>query len=160
MLKQEFRMQDRRSLRDTCARWLAVALGAVILAGCTVKESQHGNQMPQRIVAALKERNVTQDRVLQLLGTPTSESAFDKGVWYYVSEVQQAYAFFQPQVVERKVLILRFDDQRVLKSISTLDKTAGKEVLLVERETPTEGHKLGLLEQLLGNIGRFNSAAK
>ncbi len=152
-------MQDRRSLRDTCARWLAVALSAAILAGCTVKESQHGNQMPQRIVAALQERNVTQDRVLQLFGTPTSESAFDKGVWYYVSEVQQAYAFFQPQVVERKVLILRFDDQRVLKSISTLDKTAGKEVLLVERETPTEGHKLGLLEQLLGNIGRFNSAA-
>lgn len=149
-------MQDRRSLRDTCARWLTVAIVATVLAGCTVKESQHGNQLPQGIVAALQAPNVTQDRVLQLLGTPTSESAFDQGVWYYISEVQQTYAFFQPQVVDRKVLIMRFDQERVLQSISTLEKADGKEVTLVARETPTEGHKLGILEQLLGNIGRFN----
>jgi outer membrane protein assembly factor BamE (lipoprotein component of BamABCDE complex) len=151
-------MQDRRSLRDTCARWLAVAIGAAVLASCTVKESQHGNQLPQGIVAALQEPNVTQDRVLQLLGTPTSESAFDRGVWYYISEVQQSYAFLQPEVVGRKVLIMRFNQQGILETISTLDKADGKEVTLVARETPTEGHKLGLLEQLLGNIGRFNSS--
>jgi outer membrane protein assembly factor BamE (lipoprotein component of BamABCDE complex) len=151
-------MQDRRPLRDTCARWLAAALALAAVAGCTVKENHHGHQMPQGIVAALQEPNVTQDRVVQLLGTPSSESAFDPGTWYYISEVQQGVAFFQPDVVERSVLILRFDGNRVLESISTLSKEDGSEVRLVSRETPTEGHQLTFLEQLIGNIGRFNTA--
>ncbi len=151
-------MQDRRSLRDTCARWFALALGAAVLAGCAVKETQHGHQLPQGIVAALQAPNLSQDQVIQLLGTPSSESAFDPGVWYYISEVYQGVAFFQPEVVDRKLLILRFDAERKLESISTLSKTDGKEVTLVARETPTEGHKLTLLEQLLGNLGRFKSS--
>ena len=92
-----------------------------------------------------------------MLGTPSSESAFEPGTWYYISEVQQGYAFFQPEVVERSVLILRFNQNRVLDSISTLSKEDGSEVTLVSRETPTEGHRLNLLEQLIGNIGRFNT---
>lgn len=150
-------MQDRRPLRDTCARWIAAMLVLAAVAGCVVKESQHGHQLPQGIVAALQEPNVTQDRVVQMLGTPSSESAFEPGTWYYISEVQQGYAFFQPEVVERSVLILRFNQNRVLDSISTLSKEDGSEVTLVSRETPTEGHRLNLLEQLIGNIGRFNT---
>ena len=150
-------MQHRRPLRDTCARWFAIAFTAAILTGCVAQESQHGHQLPQGIVAALQEPNVSQDQVLQMLGTPSSESAFEPGVWYYISEVHQAVAFFQPEVVDRKLLILRFSPAGTLDSVSTLSKTDGREVTLVARETPTEGHKLTLLEQLIGNLGRFQS---
>ena len=30
------------------------------------------------------------------------------------------------------------------------------EVVLVERETPTSGSELSVIEQFIGNIGRFN----
>jgi len=151
-------MQNRRPLRDTCARWLAAVLALAAVVGCSVKETHHGHQMRQGIVAALQQPNLTDVQVVQLLGTPSSQSAFDPGTWYYVSEVQHGVAFFQPEVVERKVLILRFDRNRTLRRIATLSKEDGSEVTLVDRETPTEGHRLTLLEQLIGNIGRFNSA--
>ena len=151
-------MQHRRPLRDTCARWLTAALLLTAVAACTVKESHHGHALPQGIVAQLQAPNLSQARVVQLLGTPSSESAFDPGTWYYISEMQHGVAFFQPEVVDRKVLILHFDEAKVLKSIATLSKEDGSEVTLVDRETPTEGHKLTFLEQLLGNIGRFNQA--
>jgi len=158
MLAQEFRMQHRRPLRDTCARWLTAALMMATVAACAVKESHHGHALPQGIIAELQRPNLSQAQVVQLLGTPSSESAFDPGTWYYMSEVQQGVAFFRPEVVDRKVLILHFDEAKVLKSIATLSKEDGSEVTLVDRETPTEGHKLSFLEQLLGNIGRFNTS--
>lgn len=155
-------MPERSAPRDTCARWFATLVAATLLlaigGGCDVKESQHGHQLPQGIVAALQEPNVTQDQVLQLLGTPTTRSSFELGTWYYISEVQQTYAFFQPETVDRTVLILHFDNNRTLERIATLSKEDGAEVTLVARETPTEGHKLTLLEQLIGNIGRFNTS--
>jgi hypothetical protein len=36
-----------------------------------------------------------------------------------------------------------------------LDEEESQEVTLVSRQTPTAGHKLSILEQLLGNVGRF-----
>ncbi|MCA8927718.1 MAG: outer membrane protein assembly factor BamE [Alphaproteobacteria bacterium] len=151
-------MQHRFPLRDTCARWLIALVALAAVGACTVKESHHGHQLPQGVVAELQRPNVSDTRVIELLGTPSTQSAFDPGTWYYISEVQQGVAFFQPEVVDRKVLILHFDQNRVLKSVATLSKEDGSEVTLVDRETPTEGHKLTLLEQLIGNIGRFNSS--
>ncbi|MCY3982229.1 MAG: hypothetical protein OXF51_10845, partial [Alphaproteobacteria bacterium] len=56
-------------------------------------------------------------------------------------------------------LILRFDDAGLLSEVGTMDAKSGKEVILVRRETPTAGHSLTILEQILGNIGRFSQPA-
>ena len=49
-----------------------------------------------------------------------------------------------------------FDDQGVIQSIDRQSLEDAKEVALVDRETPTSGSELGILEQFIGNIGRFN----
>ena len=45
-----------------------------------------------------------------------------------------------------------------VSKIEQLDKDAGQNVDLVARTTPTSGHDLGMMEQVLGNIGRFTKA--
>ena len=47
------------------------------------------------------------------------------------------------------------DGDNVLDRIGVLAEDDSKEVTLVARQTPTAGHKLTFLEQLLGNVGRF-----
>jgi outer membrane protein assembly factor BamE (lipoprotein component of BamABCDE complex) len=58
------------------------------------------------------------------------------------------------------VLVVRFDEQGILEEIGTLRGEDGQEVVLVSRETPTAGHELTLIEQIVGNIGRFNRPSR
>ena len=55
---------------------------------------------------------------------------------------------------------IKFDDNGTLASIDQLDKSAGIEVDPNDRTTPTVGHELTAIEQILGNVGRFNPPAK
>lgn len=150
--------------RDTLPRSLPVAarkgifavLLACAVASCAVTETRRGHLLPEGVAAELSADNVSQQRVVDLLGTPSTVSAFDRNRWYYIGEVQQHQAFFKPDVVARDVLILDFDQYLQLARVSTLSEKDGQELTLVSRETPTEGNKITVLEQLLGNLGRFN----
>ena len=150
--------------RPTTARLLAgarrgalLAAAVAALAACTSTVEQHGHVLPERVISELRPGLVTRDGVVALLGTPSTVAPFDDKVWYYISEDLKTVAFLRPDVVDRTVLVLRFDDAGMLSDVSTLDADAGTEVAVVTRETPTAGHELTFLEQLLGNVGRFNS---
>lgn len=152
--------------RDTLPRWRPAAarqgifavLLACTVAACAVTETRRGHLLPEGVAEELSAVNVSQQRVVDLLGTPSTVSAFDRNRWYYIGEVQQHQAFFKPDVVARDVLILDFDQNLQLARVATLSEKDGKELTLVSRETPTEGNKITILEQLLGNLGRFNQA--
>lgn len=38
-----------------------------------------------------------------------------------------------------------------------MDKSAGREIDIVDRETPTPGKDETILQQMLGNLGRFKN---
>ena len=141
-------------------RGLAVAMLGALLAACTITETRRGHLVPEGAAAELSAVNMPQQRVVELLGTPSTVSAFDRNHWYYIGEVQQHQAFFKPDVVARNVLILDFDKNLFLTRVSTLSEKDGQELTLVSRETPTEGNKITILEQLLGNLGRFNKQSE
>ena len=152
--------RDTFSLRfaDLLKKVLIAATVAVIAVGCAVTETRRGHLLPEEIATELSAANVSQQRVVELLGTPSTVSAFDRSRWYYIGEVQQHQAFFRPDVVARDVLILDFDPTLQLARVATLSEKDGREITLVSRETPTEGNSITILEQLLGNLGRFNEA--
>ena len=76
----------------------------------------------------------------------------------FVPACSETVAFFDPDVLERSVLVVSFTDEGVVgeKQVYTLED--GKDVSPVGRVTPTEGKKLTVLQQLFGNIGRFTGA--
>jgi outer membrane protein assembly factor BamE (lipoprotein component of BamABCDE complex) len=140
-------------LRALGARLL---LAAPLLAACTPEVSTHGYHFDEAALAQLEPGRTTRDGALQLLGSPSSIASFDDKVWYYVSQRSEHMSFYQDQVVDQKVVTVTFDDQGILRSIEreTLDDAI--EVSLVDRETPTSGNELGIFQQFIGNIGRFN----
>ena len=90
------------------------------------------------------------------IGSPSVISTFDDNTWYYIGRRTEQYAFFKRKTIEQQILVVRFGDDGRVDKLSRLDEADGREVDLVKRETPSAGRKLGLFEQLFGNIGRFS----
>lgn len=134
-----------------------IVLAAVVLtlAACADKVSTHGHVLRTASVDDVRPGVATKQDVRAVLGSPTSEAAFDPKVWYYITQVKVQQAFFKPDTAQQQVLVMHFDDRDVVERIGVLDEKDSEEVTLIARETPTAGHELTLLEQLLGNVGRF-----
>ena len=63
---------------------------------------------------------------------------------------------FKPEVVERQVLAISFDDADTVANIERFSLADGNIVPLSRRVTDSSVLNNGLLRQLLGNIGNFD----
>ncbi len=130
-------------------------LGALAISACSDVVSTHGQVLQTATIEDVRPGLATKQDIQAKLGSPTSTAAFDTSTWYYISQVRIRRSFFNPVTAQQRVLVLHFDGNDVLDHISMLDEDQSEEVTLVSRQTPTAGHKLSILEQLLGNVGRF-----
>ena len=97
----------------------------------------------------------TRETVLTKLGTPSTTSTFERdNIWYYISQVTEKYTYNRPQVTQRTVTEITFNDAGQVAEVRTLGLEDGQQIAMNRRETPTRGRQLTILEQLLGNVGR------
>jgi outer membrane protein assembly factor BamE (lipoprotein component of BamABCDE complex) len=148
------------ALMRRLASLAATLSGAVAIAGCAASVEQRGNLPNPDKIAGIHAGTTTKDEVVKVLGTPSSVSVFnnDKS-WYYISRRTAQTAFFDPAVLDQQVYIINFDDQGVVKAVDHKVLEDGKEVTPVARATPAPGRELSFLEQLIGNLGKFNGSA-
>ena len=134
----------------------AVFVAAAAVSGCIAEVADRGNLPTKDKLAGLHPGSTTKDQVVQILGSPSSISVFDDKSWYYISAKVKQVAFFNPDVLTQDVYIVRFDDKGVVTGIDHRGLQDGREIQPVARTTPAPGRELGFLEQLIGNLGRFN----
>lgn len=136
---------------------VAAALIATTVTACSSRKANRGSMPTQEQVETIIPGVHGQEDVRAIIGSPSVVSTFDDNTWYYIGRRTSQYAFFERKTIEQQVLIVRYGGDGRVERISRLDKSDGREIDLVERETPSAGRKLGILEQLFGNIGRFNT---
>lgn len=134
---------------------IAALSAAALTAACAPVVGQNGFQAidarPTDIVAGTDTRQT----VLTKLGTPSTTSTFESDtVWYYMSQVTEKYTYNRPQVTQRSVTEITFNDAGQVAAVRTLGLADGQRVSMDRRETPTRGRQLTILEQLLGNVAR------
>src|SRR6516165_6525729 len=133
--------------------------GAAAIAGCAASVEQRGHLPGPDKLAEIHAGSTTKDEVTKILGTPSSVSVFNNDrSWYYISRRTAQTAFFDPAVLDQQVYIVKFDDQGVVKALDHKVLEDGKEITPVARATPAPGRELSFLEQLIGNLGKFNSS--
>lgn len=132
----------------------AIWLAAAAVAGCGPLVATRGNLVEDQRLATVQPGVSTKSQVAGTLGTPTTVAPFDENTWYYIGQRTERRAFFDPKIVERRVVTVQFDPQGVVQSVEQKGLDSGQEVQLVDRETPTLGRQLTFLEQMLGNFAR------
>ena len=147
-------MPNRRS-RVTL---LSCAFVALALAACQPTIDQRGNLPDKTKVAEIEPGVTTKEMVSQILGSPSSVSTFSDKTWYYISRRTEQTAFFDPEVLDQQVVVVGFDDGGVVRDVQHLNLADGRPIAPVARETPSAGRELGFVEQLIGNLGKFNTA--
>ena len=142
------------------SRVLCVMALSTLLAvsACTQRIATHGNLPDPDRLAEVVPGEMSKDEVAEILGSPSSKSLFGEETWYYISERKETTAFFAPELTERKVLIVRFDKEGYVSDLETLSAEDGREIEPVERETPTAGNELTIIQQLLGNLGKYSDS--
>ena len=134
---------------------IALVLAATALSACAPRVAVRGNlpraEQLEKIVVGEQKR----EDVVEILGSPSTLGVFDDKIWYYISRKTEKLAFFDEKVVDQQVVAIYFDDQNTVQAIQQYNRDDLREIGMVERETPTSGNELSVIEQLLGNIGRF-----
>jgi len=128
----------------------------VLLSACTPKIDIRGNLPDPERLSEIAPGEQSRIEVEEILGTPSSIAVFDQETWLYVSQRTETLAFFEPEVKERKVVILKFDKDGIVSDVETLSAENGKIIQPIDRKTPTAGNEFTLIDQLFGNLGRFN----
>lgn len=130
-----------------------LATASLALAGCVADINARGNLPPDDKLAQVTP-GLDRDQVIQILGSPSTMATFTDHAWYYIGQRTEDYAFYQPKVIERQVVVVRFDDNGLVSEVKRLDKDDGKSIEMVDRTTPTVGRDLSLMQQIFGNLGK------
>lgn len=115
-----------------------------------------GNKVDPESMKELTPGTSTKADVSAIIGSPTARDTFDDNTWLYISELTQQRIGRTLGELQQHVVVLSFDDKAVLKSINQLDKEDALPVTVIARTTASPGTEASFMQQLLGNIGRFN----
>jgi len=144
-------------------RVFQAAFAALFLLGtaaCAPRQDFRGTAIDEDKLNLVQVGQSTEAQVGALLGSPSTISTFpDWGVtYYYISSETETVAFLAPELIDQQVLAISFDKDNKVKEIKRYGIKDGKQIAFIERETPTRGKELTFIEQIFGNLGRFNSA--
>ena len=139
---------------------LAVALGAVLSAGCTRIVDHQGYLVDEPLITAIQPGVDNRDSVAGTLGRPTFVGQFDQRDWYYVSRNTRQLAFNMPRPSEQVVLHVRFDAQGNVESVNRTGLELVANIDPSNDRTPTLGSHRSLLQELFGNIGAVGQGGR
>jgi outer membrane protein assembly factor BamE (lipoprotein component of BamABCDE complex) len=143
-------------MRRTVPLVLVCTVTSLILGACETVIDHRGFSPTPGSVEKLDTGTQSREDVIRLVGTPSAVATFNPNIWYYISQQQETYAFFKPAIIEQHVLQLTFNDAGRLTTLKSYDLKDGQDIDMVSRVTPTAGKELTILEQLLGNVGKFS----
>lgn len=135
----------------------AIIAGATLVSACNPTLRSHGFRYADGEVPTLTPGEDTRASVLAMLGNPSTRGMFDDNTWYYISTTREYLAYLRPDTRERRVIAVRFDEDGSVSAVDEYGLEDGRVIALVDRETPTRGRELSLIEQILGNVGRLPS---
>ena len=141
-------------------RLAIVVSAAALLGACNPVLRTHGYvptdaAKPQAVQAEVDNKA----SVLSRLGNPSVEGTFndelETDTWYYINSVRQRQAYLRPKVQERTITAITFDADGDVTKVAEYGIEDGRYVNYKDRETPTRGRELSVLEQIFGSIGRL-----
>jgi outer membrane protein assembly factor BamE (lipoprotein component of BamABCDE complex) len=141
-------------------RLIAAALLCLSAAGCgwlLPPPQTRGNKIEAEQLQQLVPGTSTKADVTALVGSPTQRATFDDNTWLYITEVTRPRLGQTLGVLDQEVVVVGFDDRGIVTSVKTVTKDDSVPVSIASETTPSPGTEASFMQQLLGNIGKFNA---
>lgn len=140
------------------AKSLLALGGVVLLTGCSATYVNHGyvpsDAELNELVVGIDTRATVDDQI----GAPASMGLTTGDDYYYVRQRVRTYGMFRPEVTERQILAISFDEAGTIANIERFGLEDGKVVALSRRVTDSSVVGNGFWRQILGNFGNLNPA--
>ena len=140
-------------LRSVC---VAVALSALV--ACTSTYRNHGYVPPEEDLQQLVVGVDTRSTVDDLIGAPSASGVLGEGDYYYVRSRVKNFGMKRPEVIERQVLAISFNDNDTIANIERFGLKDGNVVPITRRVTDSSVEGNGFLRQIFGNIGNIDAS--
>jgi outer membrane protein assembly factor BamE (lipoprotein component of BamABCDE complex) len=149
------------SNRDTTIGRIArrAALAACLwlgLAACAATFTNHGFVPREDELQALAVGTATRDTVAETVGRPPATGVLSEQAWIYSAYRVRNFTYRAPEVIEREVVAISFDDRGLVSNIERFGLEDGRVVTLSRRVTESSVRDLGFIRQILGNLGRLD----
>ena len=138
-------------------RLVVAALLGFTLSGCAAVIENHGYAPDDEAVATISVGQDTRNSVAQKIGRPSVTGVFTEDGWYYVATTVEKYLYNAPKVIDRRVVAVRFGEDDRVAAVNIYGVKDGRIIDLERQTTPTYGRQLTILQQIFGNLGRFES---
>ena len=130
----------------------ALALGLMVTA-CAPTIRKHGYTPQAEELEQIRIGRDTRGSVRRKIGRPGTAGIFTDDGWYYVASTVEHLAYYAPEVIERTVVAITFDQTDVVTAVNIYGMEDGRIIDLETKISPTYGRQLTILEQAFGNIG-------
>ena len=127
-----------------------VVLIASFVLSCTTNSKNYGYIPSKSDLEKLVIGSDTRQSVTKKIGLPATAGL--EGAYYYVKSIFNAPGFKAAQLVDRRVLVVSFDQRSKLKNIETFNLDNGSFVRLDYRVTETGLDNTNILQQIIGSI--------
>ena len=129
--------------------YIIVLLGSFVLS-CTTNIKNYGYIPSKSDLENLVIGSDNRQSVTKKLGLPATAGL--EGAYYYVKSTFNAPGFKAAQLVDRRVVVVSFDQRSKLKNIETFNVDNGNFVRLDYRVTETGLDNTSILQQIIGSI--------
>ena len=134
---------------------IALVAAGLATASCTPTVNVRGNIVKDFQLAEVVPGEDSRTDILKKLGSPTTKGTFDENVWYYIGQETEKRGILDPEVTQERVIIVTFNDEGLVEDVQDVDNDR-IDLPIAREKTPTSGNEVTVMQQFLGNIGRFN----
>ncbi|WP_233557422.1 outer membrane protein assembly factor BamE [Rhodophyticola porphyridii] len=129
-----------------------------VTAACSATFNNHGYIPPEEELAAILPGVDTRESVESSVGRPATSGVMRDEAWFYADYRVRNFAYRAPEIIERNIVAISFDDAGVVQNIERFGLEDGQIVPLSRRVTESSVQEITLLRQILQNFGRINVA--
>src|SRR5215213_2271251 len=150
----------KQAMNIPCARSTRPVLAVVFLMGlvaCTANVSTHGHVLNPDDLAQIQPGVTSREEVARLLGSPSTVGTFDQERWFYISQRNEVMSFYKADITKQDVVAIDFDGNGVVSDVHTHGLEMAQAIQPDPNKTRTLGNELSFVQQVLGNVGRFNA---
>ncbi len=115
---------------------------------------EHNGNMPEQSRVDQLRLGQSKQQVLDILGGPSAKTGLSDDHWIYMSSTVRRVAFLRPTELDREILAITFDDNKVSK-IETRTLEDGNNISIDTDETSAADRDDGFFKKYFGGVGTY-----